>query len=411
MIAAALSLGCERAEAPPPAQSEAPAAAESTVPVVDNREPAWERPWTLDAEPLFRVGDTTGRPEYELYRSGRAFLLADGRLVIANVGTNEIRYYDAQGRFIRSVGGDGDGPGELRSPFVLIPLEGDSVATGDLRLARLSIFDPEGEFVRSASYRDFPMFAPVAQLSPGRYLFSTMAYAVTGEETGTVRAERFSMDIAVLDEATSMETIASVPWVEMAIAPMGSTPPMMGPRPRSFGQTTFVAGHPGGGFVVADNARPEFELRDATGNLTTVVRWPLEARRITADDAQRELEWRLDRSATPETRRMLSESLGQHPPAPDAMPFFGCAYYACADMGMLTDTEGNTWVLEYVPAAEAAAPHRFLVFDARGVWLGRVEVPAGAGVVWIGSDRLVAKSTTDLGVEIVSVYRIDKGGV
>jgi hypothetical protein len=37
-------------------------------------------------------------------------------------------------------------------------------------------------------------------------------------------------------------------------------------------------------------------------------------------------------------------------------------------------------------------------------------MPIGLGLLWIGADRVVAKATTDVGVEIVSVHRLSKEG-
>jgi hypothetical protein len=410
-LLASTTFGCGSGESPGDAPSGDPAGGDGIVPVVDNREPAWERPWTVDSVPLFRIGDAAGQPEYELFRTTGAFLLSDGRLVIGNAGTHEIRYYDSSGSFIRSVGGEGDGPGELRTPFLLIPLPADTIAAGDLRLARLSIFDPAGEFVRSASYASARMSGLVAHLSSGKYLFATQAYAVTGEDTGPVRPERYRMDVSVFDEATaSMDTIVSLPWVEMVIGPTGTTrsdgSPMVGARPRSFGHMTWLVGALGGGFVVGDNARPELELHDGAGALTTIVRWPMEERAVTADDIERELEHRLSQATSPELRRVLETSLSQHPPA-DIMPFFGCAYHWCPSQPLLVDAEGNLWVRQYEPPADTG-PHRYLVFDSGGVWLGHLQMPAGLGLVWVGSDHLVARTTTDLGVEIISVHRLNK---
>jgi hypothetical protein len=172
---------------------------------------------------------------------------------------------------------------------------------------------------------------------------------------------------------------------------------------------TWLAGLLGGGFVAADNARPELELRDAAGSVTAVVRWPGEPRAITTDDVERELEHRLSQSATPELRRVLGESLSHHPPPADRMPFFGCEYYSCSMQPLLVDAEGNIWVREYAPSADTG-PHRYMVFDSGGVWLGRVEMPIGLGLLWIGADRVVAKATTALGVEIVSVHHLSKEG-
>ena len=111
----------------------------------------WEQPWAIEESPLFRIGDLSGQPEYELYRVSGAVRLSDGRLVIGNSGTSELRWYSETSEFIRSSGGAGEGPGEFSLLSAVFPVGGDSIAVGDPRLRRLSIFDPQGEFVRSVS--------------------------------------------------------------------------------------------------------------------------------------------------------------------------------------------------------------------------------------------------------------------
>ena len=58
--------------------------------------------------------------------SGGAIRLSDGRIVIANRMTHEIRYFDSTGTWIRSSGRKGQGPGEFSDPFYIQPLRGDT---------------------------------------------------------------------------------------------------------------------------------------------------------------------------------------------------------------------------------------------------------------------------------------------
>ena len=112
---------------------------DASVVIVENSGPVWEQPWVIEESPLFRIGDLSGQPEYELYRVSGAVRLSDGRLVIGNSGTSELRWYSETGEFIRSAGGAGEGPGEFSLLSVIIPIGGDSIAVGDPRLRRLSI--------------------------------------------------------------------------------------------------------------------------------------------------------------------------------------------------------------------------------------------------------------------------------
>src|SRR5690606_16795253 len=70
--------------------------------------------WHLSPEPLVEIGVLDGAPEDQLFRVVGARRLGDGRIVVANSGTHELRFYDAQGRHLRSVGREGEGPGEFR---------------------------------------------------------------------------------------------------------------------------------------------------------------------------------------------------------------------------------------------------------------------------------------------------------
>ena len=73
----------------------------------------------------------------------------DGRIVLANRGTYELRWYDVEGRFLWSAGRRGEGPGEFRWLTWATLFEGDSVLAYDSQLRRASIFSPAGEFVRA----------------------------------------------------------------------------------------------------------------------------------------------------------------------------------------------------------------------------------------------------------------------
>lgn len=102
--------------------------------------------WTLSTEPLVDIGVVEGDPDQELFAATSSVRLRDGRIVVANTGSNELRFYEAGGRFVRAVGRRGRGPGEFRglrrvyqfTPGTLLALDG----TG-----RVSMFDTAGVFL------------------------------------------------------------------------------------------------------------------------------------------------------------------------------------------------------------------------------------------------------------------------
>lgn len=105
--------------------------------------------WRLSSLPAVDIGVAEGDPPYELTTASSSLQLPDGRVVIANGGSNELRVFDSQGRFLRSIGRKGGGPGEFGGPLHLALVEPDSFLAYDMNQQRLSVFDSSGEFVRA----------------------------------------------------------------------------------------------------------------------------------------------------------------------------------------------------------------------------------------------------------------------
>ena len=75
------------------------------VTIVENFGPAWSdgEAWHTSAEPAVDIGGENADANYNLFQVTDATRLRDGRLVIANAGTNELRFYDQSGRHVRTV--------------------------------------------------------------------------------------------------------------------------------------------------------------------------------------------------------------------------------------------------------------------------------------------------------------------
>lgn len=71
--------------------------------------------WRLSNEPALVIGGADEREGYLLHHVVGAVRLGDGRIVIANLSSLELKYYDPEGRHLFDAGGKGEGPGEFRS--------------------------------------------------------------------------------------------------------------------------------------------------------------------------------------------------------------------------------------------------------------------------------------------------------
>jgi len=86
-------------------------------------------------------------PDYALYRPRDVAVDDDGRIHVVDYGDHVVRSYDADGAFIGSFGGEGQGPGEFSRPSEIEYAAGDLVV---LDSSRISFFSPGGELLRDA---------------------------------------------------------------------------------------------------------------------------------------------------------------------------------------------------------------------------------------------------------------------
>ncbi len=108
--------------------------------------------WRLSDEPHVVIGGADEREGYLLHQVVGAARLGDGRIVIANGGSLELRYYDSEGSHLLSAGGEGEGPGELRPPLEhFTRLAGDSILVASWRSGFIR-FGPDGSYASSIPY-------------------------------------------------------------------------------------------------------------------------------------------------------------------------------------------------------------------------------------------------------------------
>ncbi len=122
------------------------------VRIVESLDPQWsaEARWTIDSVPALLIGVAEGDPEQEFFRLNDARRLSDGRIVAANGGTSELRYFSADGAYLCSSGRQGAGPGEFDRISWLQVIGGDTlIVHSDGGGGRLSVVGPNGAFFRT----------------------------------------------------------------------------------------------------------------------------------------------------------------------------------------------------------------------------------------------------------------------
>jgi len=154
---------------------------------------------SVSLELLVTIGDSVGdnllpSPPGSIARDskGRFYLTFPWR------AEEETMVFRPDGRFLRRLGRVGEGPGESRRPNAVFVGTADSIYILDRVLARLTVFTPDFELARTAT---FPMFLDVARLSSGGFAISVM-----GDTRTTFKLRRLN---AAIEPVNSFGTVES----------------------------------------------------------------------------------------------------------------------------------------------------------------------------------------------------------
>jgi hypothetical protein len=87
-------------------------------------------PSLLSLEEELRLGQLDGPEHLQFFRVGSVLVSRRGTVLVANLGTSEVREFSADGEYIGAFGRAGDGPGEFRR-IALVVETGDTTVVLD----------------------------------------------------------------------------------------------------------------------------------------------------------------------------------------------------------------------------------------------------------------------------------------
>lgn len=324
-----------------------------------------------------------------------AFWLPDGRIVVASRGSYRVYVFGADGSLLRSLGGEGEGPGELQAVQSVIPRGPDSLTVYDPNLRRMTVFALDGSVGRTV---DLSYLAPRRGWSrmhglPDGYVLVGEAGLARQAGPGPYREEAPSYRLTI--EGDSVGSYGQFPGLESVQAEG-----LMGPLP--FG-AMLQSGTRGDRLVIGTAEGPEIAEYGLDGRPVRLIRWPDLDRRVDEEDMADFVESNV--AALPdEQREAMRERVAGLPHAPRRP-----AYH-----GLVVTDDGEVWVGDYPGAAEVlsqeAGPERhWLVIDAVGVTRRVIRTPAGFVPMSVREGRILGVHTDELGVETIRVLLLEAG--
>lgn len=385
------------------------------IQIVENTGPVDAEGWALSAEPLMQVGGDPANPQYDFTRIAGAVLLSDGRVAVANAGSNEIRFYTPDGQHQLSVGRLGEGPGEYQLMAGVWRTDADSILVLDVAIRRLTVLGASGEYGRSFSLGGMGgamipgadgsvnMSIPAGVLDDGSLIGMANTFRINDTREGSFRDPlplvRYGPDGAVRD------TVAEVPGLEMEMMALSfAGQSFNSPTPVSLGKQTLAVAR-GSRLYVATNEAWEVQARDPDGTLRALFRVRSEPRALAESEIAEHRQEQRDLvdaqpgiSAAPqELKDQIYERINTAP-YPATLPFVG---------NLLVDDTGHLWVQE-VPRP-GNRQQRWGVFTPDGRLQTWLVMPERFRPTHVAPDAVVGVWQDEDDVEHVRVYGLTRG--
>ncbi|MFQ5702832.1 MAG: 6-bladed beta-propeller [Gemmatimonadales bacterium] len=159
--------------------------------------------WKIEEET--RIGANEGDPNYQFGQIGSIAIDSDGQLFVLDAQARNVRVFTSDGRYLRTIGGPGNGPGELGAGALFVLLgPGDTLFVPDLQNRRMNRYAPDG-----SSQGSFPL-----EIERG------LPLAFRGTASGLIAEQIRPFGLPNRPTADSMDVI-------VALRPNGSTDTLM----------------------------------------------------------------------------------------------------------------------------------------------------------------------------------------
>ena len=367
------------------------------VQILESAAPAMtsEEAWIVAPEPVLEIGTLEGPEEYTFDRIGGVLRVSDRQILVSNLRTNELRFYDLDGVFRRTVGGTGDGPGEFRSMRVWLGMA-DTLWVDDPRLARLTMLDPHGEFVKSVRIQvESEMGFPTAfgSSSDGGYWVTSATGGFGAGADGLL--EGFEIFFSHYDSSGGLDRVITDFRGPPQWAHTSGGMTSANSLPHSIGWTV----HAGSSnhLFLGTGVDSEVEVWNRDGKLIRLIRWEAAPRPVDGPEIEKFKEDFLVPFQGSDREEFWNGWL-RDVPFPEVMPTFD---------KLIVDRTGHLWVRKYQPSWEDS--QTWFTFNSDGRWLGEVGVPTTLAITDIGADYILGIWRDEMDVEYVRMYSLDRG--
>ena len=321
----------------------------------------------------------------------------DGNVYVADQQAQHVQVFGPDGRFVRTIGSPGSGPGEISRAMAGVFVRTEQVWVPDVSNQRIDLYKLDGTPDGSLPI-DLSHGVPVhwAHASAERIVAQIRTLGLPG------MVDNPTGDPVVTFGSEAQDTIT--------VLPKGGTLTFSGgqPRIRVFEPEPLWDATPDGRLVTAMNAAYRVEVHDSAGALVRVITKPFTPREVTEADQKQLLD----------VMRKMLVAQGTPPQAVDqVMGLVGFADKYPAMSRVLAGPDGTIWVQRVRTAEDVSDGSETFnpddmgsddwdVFDAAGQYLGVLTVPLKFSPLLVREDALWGVQRDSLDVPSVVHYRL-----
>jgi hypothetical protein len=330
----------------------------------------------------------------------------DGSIYVWQLGQQELPQFGPDGRLIRVLGGDGDGPGELRT-IAGFGLLGDTLWVSDIQNEKISYFSHDGVHEFDQYFEPLWISSrPYLQATPPRLLagvWATLTPYYTTAYPGTIEHPIFKTD----RYGTIFDTLSF--WNQERENRLLVIEGRARWVPKPFSSPREYAASPAGrrfALYLPDDAIPPEEADSVRGTLVvfdaafdTVVsrRLSMPAQTVPRErirSAYASFAGQLGRSDPGRVARILADMMEGVEPT----------LYPLTD-DMLVSDSGEIWLRAGYPQE---GPRLWRILDPKGAERAELTLPAGVHLEAVTDEALWAVTGDELGVPQVVRYAVER---
>lgn len=305
---------------------------EESIPVVYNPKkpaPPPGTPTKLILEEELTIGDKEKGSDYVFEAVGTVRADDDDNIYVLDWKAATIKVFDKNGKYIKSIGRRGEGPGEFQSPGGMHIISGKEIMIASI--GRLSFFTLRGDFLRQITQMLWDP-NPVPD-SKGNIIARTMS-----------PGEKFVEEIKKFN--SNLEPIFTITRIERE-------PPLLQKKRNAFQTSIYYAVLKDDSILWGFNNQYQLMIVDKDGKLNRKIVKDYDAIKITEDDKKKFFE----------ERKALSIEEKERYEFPENYPAF---YY------ISTDEEGRIFVWTY--ERDRDNNRYYDVFDSEGRYIAKINL-------------------------------------